>query len=89
MDEKWTFLILSDPDKNPTGLRIILTDRGTNRQATIQLTPAGDQTDLTDEPHDYEAMEWKVKEILDEGRDGAAEQVLDAVKGHLRSALEG
>ena len=88
MTEKWTFLILSDEAKNPTGIRILLDDRETGRQASMQLTDAGEETDLTDEVHDYEAMEWKVKQIIDAGRDGqGGDVVVDAAKKHLRGAL--
>jgi hypothetical protein len=90
MDEKWTYLVLSDPDKNPTGLRVTLQDRGTQRQATIQITPAGEQVDLTEELHDYECMEWKARELLDAARgDDSGELVIDAIKHHLRDALGG
>lgn len=88
MEEKWTFLVLSDADKNPTGLRIILEDRASQQRATIQLATSGDQVTLDQAPHDYECMEWKAKEILDTGRgDGRGDEVLVVVKDHLRSAL--
>jgi hypothetical protein len=90
MTEKWTYLILSDEAKNPTGIRIVLEDRDSGRQATMQLTDAGDEADLTGEVHDYEAMEWKVKQIIDAGRGGqGGEVVVDAAKDHLRGALAG
>jgi hypothetical protein len=90
MNEKWTYLVLSDPDKNPTGFRITLEDRDSQKKATIQLTAAGEQVDLDQQPHDYECMEWKAKEILDVSRtDGNGEVVLGAVKDHLRSAFSG
>jgi hypothetical protein len=90
MDERWTYFVLSDPDKQPTGLRIVLEDRQSQKRATIQLAASGDQTELDQEPHDYECMEWKAKEILDSARgDGRGDEVLGAVKEHLRSALGG
>jgi hypothetical protein len=88
MNEKWTYLILSDQDKEPTGIRVILQDRDSGRQVSMQLTPGGDQVEVTQDEHDYEAMEWKVKEIVGAARpDGDAATLVDAVKGHLRTAL--
>jgi hypothetical protein len=90
MNEKWTFLILSDEAKNPTGIRITLEDRDSGRQASMQLTHSGEEADLTSEVHDYEAMEWKVKEIIDAGRGGqGGDLVIEAAKKHLREALAG
>lgn len=90
MNEKWTFLVLSDEAKNPTGVRITLEDRESGRQVSMQLTHAGDEAELTGEVHDYEAMEWKVKQIIDAGRGGqGGDLVVDAAKDHLREALSG
>lgn len=90
MNEKWTYLVLSDEAKNPTGIRITLEDRESGRQASMQLTHAGDEADLTTEIHDYEAMEWKVKQIIDAGRGGqGGDVVVEAAKRHLREALTG
>lgn len=90
MTEKWTYLILSDEAKNPTGIRIVLEDRESGRQASMQLTHAGEEADLTSEIHDYEAMEWKVKQIIDAGRGGqGGDALIDAAKKHLRGALAG
>lgn len=89
MDERWTYLVLSDEDKNPTGLRIVLEDRESRQRATIQLATSGDQVMLDEGPHDYECMEWKAQEILDAGRgDGRGNEVIGVVKDHLRSALK-
>jgi hypothetical protein len=88
LNEKWTFLILSDEAKNPTGIRITLEDRDSGRQASMQLTHAGEEAELTAEAHDYEAMEWKVIQIIDAGRGGnGGEAVVGAAKDHLRKAL--
>jgi hypothetical protein len=88
LNEKWTYLILSDEAKNPTGIRITLEDRETGRQASMQLTHAGEEAELTAESHDYEAMEWKVMQIIDAGRGGnGGEAVVHAAKDHLRKAL--
>ncbi|GIU83724.1 MAG: hypothetical protein KatS3mg008_0499 [Acidimicrobiales bacterium] len=88
MNERWTFLVLSDADRNPTGLRILLTDRDRGLQAAMQMLPDGSEVDVSDEPHDYECMEWKAVQIIDEARgDGAGREIIDAAKRHLRSAL--
>ncbi|MDZ7733950.1 MAG: hypothetical protein U5R31_13570 [Acidimicrobiia bacterium] len=88
MNEKWTYLILSDPEKEPTGIRMTLQDRDSGRQASMQLTADGNQVEVTDEAHDYEAMEWKVKEIVGQARaDGDGATLVDAAKDHLRTAL--
>lgn len=90
MNEKWTYLILSDEAKNPTGIRITLEDRDSGRRASLQLTDAGEEAELTSEDHDYEAMEWKVKQIIDAGRGGqGGDAVVEAAKQHLRDALAG
>jgi hypothetical protein len=88
VNERWTYHILSDPDRKPTGFRITLSDRDADQQAIIQLTVVGEQVVVDDEEQDYEAMEWKVLEILDTAREqDDAKALLQAVKDHLRAQL--
>jgi hypothetical protein len=89
MNERWTYTVLADqPGGTPIELRISLEDRDADKRATIQVGVAGAQVDVDDKPRDYEAPEWKAKEILAEGGVVDTETYLDALKEHLRAALQ-
>lgn len=88
MSEKWTFTVIAtEPGGDPTELRVSLEDREINKEATIQITVAGEQVDVDDKPRDYEAPEWKAKHILQEGGVSDVEGYVAALKAHLREAL--
>ena len=89
MNERWTYTVLADqPGGTPIELRISLEDRDADKRATIQVGVSGAQVDVDDKPRDYEAPEWKAKEILTEGGVAEIDIYLGALKDHLRAALE-
>lgn len=88
MNERLTYTVISDhPGGTPVELRVTMEDRDTQRRATIQVTVAGDQVDVDDKPRDYEAPEWKAKQILTEGGTPAVDVYVGALLDHLRLAL--
>lgn len=89
MNERWTYTVIADPPgSDPLELRVTLEDRDAAKRATIQVTVAGAQVDVDDKPRDYEAPEWKAREILTGGGVADIDTYLDAMKEHLRSALQ-
>ena len=88
MNERWTYTVIADPPGSaPIEMRVTLEDRDAAKRATVQVTVAGVQVDVDDKPRDYEAPEWKVREILSGGGVETVDTYLDALKDHLRSAL--
>jgi hypothetical protein len=88
MNERWTFTVIADePGGTPIELRVALEDRDADRRATIQVAVTGAQVDVDEKPRDYEAPEWKAKELLEGGGVSDAEIYIDALKDHLRAAL--
>ena len=53
----------------------------------MKSTGAGVHVDVDEKPREYEAPEWKVREILTGGGVTSIDTYLDALKEHLRSAL--
>lgn len=89
MNERWTYTVLADePGGTPVELRISLEDRDADKRATIQIGVSGAQVDVDDKPRDYEAPEWKAKEILTDGGVSEIDTYLGALKDHLRAALQ-
>jgi hypothetical protein len=89
MNERWTFTVLADePGGTPIELRIALEDRDADKRATIQIGVSGAQVDVDDKPRDYEAPEWKAKEILTDSGVPDIDTYLAALKDHLRAALQ-
>jgi hypothetical protein len=85
MNERWTYTVLADePGGTPIELRISLEDR----DADIQIGVTGSQVDVDDKPRDYEAPEWKAKQILSDGGVNEIDGYLGALKEHLRAALQ-
>jgi hypothetical protein len=88
MNERWTFTVIADePGGTPIELRVALEDRDADRRATIQVAVTGAQVDVDEKPRDYEAPEWKAKQILVNGGVANADVYLEALKDHLRAAL--
>jgi hypothetical protein len=88
MNERWTYTVIADPPgSDPIELRVTLEDRDAAKRATVQITVAGVQVDVDDRARDYEAPEWKAREILTAGGVQGIDTYLDALKDHLRSAL--
>jgi len=88
LNERWTYTVIADePGGTPIELRVSLEDRDADRRATIQVTVSGAQVDVDDKPRDYEAPEWKAKEILGAGGVEQTDVYLNALKDHLRAAL--
>jgi hypothetical protein len=90
VNERWTYTVIADePGGTPIELRVSLEDRDADRRATIQVTVAGAQVDVDDKPRDYEAPEWKAKELLAQGGVTETDVYVTALKDHLRAALAG
>jgi hypothetical protein len=90
VNERWTYTVIADePGGTPIELRVSLEDRDADRRATIQVTVAGAQVDVDDKPRDYEAPEWKAKELLLQGGVAETDVYITALKDHLRAALTG
>jgi hypothetical protein len=88
MNERWTYTVISDHQGGtPIELRVSLEDRDADKRATIQITVAGVQVDVDDKARDYEAPEWKAKQIITDGGVGDTDGYLGALKDHLRQAL--
>jgi hypothetical protein len=89
MNERWTYTVISDePGGTAIELRVSLENRDIDKKATIQVAVSGDQVDVDDKPRDYEAPEWKATQILDEGGVADTATYLEALKEHLRAALQ-
>lgn len=89
MNERWTYTVIVDePGGTPVELRVSCEDRDADLRATIQVTVTGAQVDVDDKPRDYEAPEWKAKQILTDGGVDGVDTYLDAMKEHLREALK-
>jgi hypothetical protein len=83
--ERWSFLVLAGEDGSPTGFRIVL--RAGDDEAAwpkVQVDLKGAEVPLDTEPHDYEAPEWKAKQIFAGG-----ESRWEAIKDQLRAKLPG
>ena len=88
MSERWTYTVISDePGGTPLELRVCLEDRDADKRATIQVLVSGEQVDVDDKPRDYEAPEWKAKQLLTEGQVDDVDGYVDALKEHLRAAI--
>lgn len=90
VNERWTYLVIAnEPGGTPIELRITLEDRDSRRQATIQVTVAGAQVDVDDKARDFEAPEWQVRQILEQGGVGEVGSYLSSLQEHMRTALDG
>ena len=81
--ERWSFLVLAAADGNPKGFRIILRagdDEGAWPKTQVDLD--GTVVPVDDEPHDYEAPEWKAKQIFTGG-----ESEWEGLKDKLRAQI--
>ena len=88
MDERWTYTVIADePGGTPIEMRVVLEDRSSSQQATIQIRVDGQQVEVDDKERDYEAPEWKAKQILETGGTGDVDEYLAELKAHLRAAL--
>lgn len=88
MNERWTYTVIADqPGGTPIEMRVTLEDRDTGTKATVQVAVSGSQTTVDDKPRDYEAPEWKAKQIFSEGGVADVEAYLEALQNHLRSAI--
>jgi len=84
--ERWTFLVLAGPEGGASGLRITL--RAGDDEAAwpqLQVTVDGTEVPVDDQPRDFEAPEWKAKEIM--GKGGCTEVRWEALKEKLRAKV--
>lgn len=81
--ERWTFLILADAAGAPEQIRMFLR-AGDDPDAWpgLQIALDGTEVPLDDAAKDYEAPEWKAREIFLGG--GATEQQWESLKARLR-----
>jgi hypothetical protein len=79
--ERWWFHMIAGADGTEQQVRIVLRS-GDDEAAfpTAQVMVDGTEVAPDDSPVDYEAPEWKAKQIVADG-----EQVVEAVKERLRS----
>jgi len=83
--ERWTFLILADDAGEPSQIRMFLRagdDPGS--WPSLQVALDGSEVPLDQVQKDYEAPEWKAREIFVTG--GATEDRWEALKDQLREA---
>lgn len=84
--ERWTFIILAGPDGAASGIRVTLrAGDDESRWPELQVTVDGTEVPVDDQPRDYEAPEWKAKQILTAG--GGSEARFDELKNKLRSQV--
>lgn len=78
--ERWWFHMVAGPDGSEAQIRLILR-LGDDPSAfpTIQVTVDGTEVPVDDAPVDYEAPEWKAKQLFTPG-DDAWEALKDRVR---------
>jgi len=81
--ERWTFNMIAGPDGREAQVRMILR-AGDDPSAypVLQVGLDGDEVDLDDAPVDYEAPEWKAKQLFAAG--GGGEDRWEDLKDQLR-----
>lgn len=86
--ERWTFLILADPEGEPNQIRVYLrAGDDESRWPVVQVTVDGAEVPVDDAAKDYEAPEWKALEIF--RANGGTEERWEALKNRLRSDAVG
>lgn len=81
--ERWSFLILAAGDGSPKGIRMVCrAGDDESKWPRLQVGLDGAEVPVDDEPHDYEAPEWKAQQIF-QGGDARWE----ALKDQLRSQI--
>lgn len=82
--ERWSFLVLASGDGSPKGFRVVLrAGDDETRWPRMQIGLDGTEQPLDDEQHDYEAPEWKAKQIFAGG-----ESVWESLKDKLRAQAD-
>ena len=81
--ERWTFLILAADDGSPKGIRMILRAGDEAGWPRLQVAIDGTEVAVDDEPHDYEAPEWKAQQLFEAG--GGSGDRWEELKESLRA----
>jgi hypothetical protein len=81
--ERWTFLILADERGEPAQIRMFLR-AGEDPAAwpVLQVRMDGAEVDVDDVAKDYEAPEWKAKQLFVDA--GGTEHGWEGLKARLR-----
>lgn len=81
--ERWTFLILAAADGSPSQIRIHLRDGDDPaRWPALQVRVDGSEVPVDDVAKDYEAPEWKARQIFAAG--GGSDERWEQLKERLR-----
>jgi hypothetical protein len=82
--ERWTFLILADGGGTPTQIRMFLrAGDDPSGWPGLQVALDGSEVPLDDAEKDYEAPEWKARELFVGG--GSTEEQWESLKARLRA----
>lgn len=78
--ERWWFQIVAGPDGSEAQIRLVLrTGEDEAAFPRLQVTVEGAEVPVDDAPIDYEAPEWKAKQLFQPGDDA-----WEALKDRLR-----
>lgn len=82
--DRWWFHMIAGPDGSEAQVRMVLR-RGDDESAfpRLQLALDGTEVPVDDAPVDYEAPEWKARQLFEAGG-GGDEAAWEALKDRLR-----
>ena len=87
--ERWWFHMIAGPDGAEAEIRLILRDgEDETTFPTLQIRVDGTEVPVNDAPVDYEAPEWKAKQLLAAGGGGGDER-WEELKDRLREQAAG
>lgn len=86
--ERWWFHMIAGPDGSEAQIRIVLRS-GDDESAypTVQVAVDGTEVPTDDAPIDYEAPEWKAKQIFAAGG-GGGDDAWESLKDRLRDEAD-
>lgn len=83
--ERWWFHMVAGPDGKEAQVRLILrTGDDESSFPTLQVDLDGTEVPVDDAPVDYEAPEWKAKQLFAAGG-GGGDDAWEALKDRLRA----